>query len=172
MNVQIYAFFPVVCICSPFFEKHCPAFYFFNIWNIQYPHADVFSRQTWTTGTIPVGNAFPNCVVPVVVKTGRMGMRLAVNAPKGQEEPSPGQSETKWSDTLGKMHPDGPRPTGARGNIRNAFPYEPFQRSLLPLSGRRVCGCPIPRVPLVTLALPWARFLLPLWGVPFQLLLR
>ena len=88
MNVQIYAFFPVVCICSPFFEKHCPAFYFFNIWNIQYPHADVFSRQTWTTGTIPVGNACPNCVVPVVVKTGRMGMRLAVNAPKGQEETS------------------------------------------------------------------------------------
>lgn len=67
MNVQIYAFFPVVCICSPFFEKHCPTFYFFNIWNIQYPHADVFSRQTWTTGTIPVGNAFPNCVVPVVL---------------------------------------------------------------------------------------------------------
>ena len=60
----------------------------------------------------------------------------------GQKEPSPGQSETKWSDTLGKMHPDGPRPTGARGNIRNAFPYEPFQRSLLPLSGRRVCGWP------------------------------
>ena len=94
-----------------------------------------------------------------------MRMRLEVNAPKGQEEPSPGQSETKWSDTLGKMHPDGPRPTGARGNIRNAFPYEPFQRSLLPLSGRRVCRCPIPRVPLVTLALPWARFLLPLRGV-------
>ena len=65
--MQIYAFFPVVCICSPFFEKHCPAFYFFNIWNIQYPHADVFSRQTWTTGTITVGNACPNCVVPVVL---------------------------------------------------------------------------------------------------------
>ena len=63
----------------------------------------------------------------------------------------------------------GERPKGARGNIRNAFPYEPFQRSLLPLSGRRVCGCPIPRVPLVTLALPWAMFLLPLRGVLGQM---
>ena len=76
----------------------------------------------------------------------------------------------------------GERPKGARGNIRNAFPYEPFQRSLLPLSGRRVCRCPIPRVPLVTLALPleprvsfatlilpWVRFLLPLPGRSLQM---
>ena len=25
--------------------------------------------------------------------------------------------------TLGKMHPDGPRPARARGNVRNVFPY-------------------------------------------------
>ena len=141
--MQIYAFFPVVCICSPFFEKHCPAFYFFNIWNIQYPHADVFSRQTWTTGTIPVWECMSQLCCT--------GCRK--NRPHG--------------NAIG-----GERPKGARGNIRNAFPYEPFQRSLLPLSGRRVCRCPIPRVPLVTLALPWAMFLLPLRGVPFQLLLR
>ena len=36
---------------------------------------------------------------------------------KAQKEPSPGQSETSWSGTLGKMYPDGPRPAGARGNV-------------------------------------------------------
>ena len=38
--------------------------------------------------------------------------------------------------------------------------------------GRGPCGGVLPRVPLVTLALPWARFLLPLWGVPFPMVPR
>ena len=28
------------------------------------------------------------------------------------------------NDTLGKMYPDGPRPAGARGNVRNVNPDE------------------------------------------------
>ena len=50
--------------------------------------------------------------------------RWDVHGLKAQKEPSPGQSETSWSGTLGKMYPDGPRPAGARGNVWNVFPYE------------------------------------------------
>ena len=106
---------------------------------------------------------------------------------KAQKEPSPGQSETSWSGTLGKMYPDGPRPAGARGNVRNVNPDEtsnvPCCHFAFPFGRRRVAPLPfpsagdlrfraqgmwvarIPRVSLVSLALPWARFLLPRWGV-------
>ena len=50
--------------------------------------------------------------------------RWDVHGLKAQKEPSPGQSETSWSGTLGKMYPDGPRPAGARGNVRNVNPDE------------------------------------------------
>ena len=79
------------------------------------------------------------------------------------------------NDTLGKMYPDGPRPAGARGNVRNVNPYEtsnvpcchfafPFGRRPS-VQGAGYVGGPGPRVSLVSLALPWARFLLPRWGV-------
>ena len=98
---------------------------------------------------------------------------------KAQKEPSPGQSETSWSGTLGKMYPDGPRPTGARGNVRNVFPDGtsnvpcchfafPFGRRPS-VQGAGYVGGPIPRVPSATLILPWARFLLPLRDVRFQM---
>ena len=82
------------------------------------------------------------------------------------------------NDTLGKMYPDGPRPTGARGNVRNVFPDGtsnvpcchfafPFGRRPS-VQGAGYVGGPIPRVPLVVLALPWARFLLGLQPVLVQ----
>ena len=69
------------------------------------------------------------------------------------------------NDTLGKMYPDGPRPTGARGNVRSVNPDETSNVPCCHFQGAGYVGGPGPRVSLVTLALPWARFLLPLWGV-------
>ena len=74
------------------------------------------------------------------------------------------------NDTLGKMYPDGPRPTGARGNVRSVNPDEtsnvpcclfafPFGRRPS-VQGARYVGGPGPRVSFATLILPWARFLL------------
>ena len=120
--------------------------------------------------------------------------RWDVHGLKAQKEPSPGQSETSWSGTLCKMYPDGPRPAGARGNVRNVNPDEtsnvPCCHFAFPFGRRRVAPLPfpsagdlrfraqgmwvarIPRVPLVTFALPWARCLLPLWGVHVQMHFR
>ena len=73
------------------------------------------------------------------------------------------------NDTLSNGHPDGPRPAGARGNIRNAFPYGTANVPFCPFRAQGMWVVRVPRVPLATLALPWARFLLPLWGVLVQL---
>ena len=71
--------------------------------------------------------------------------------------------------TLGKGHPDGPRPAGASGNIRNAFPYGTANVPFCPFRAQGMWVVRVPRVPLAVLALPWARFLLPLWGVLVQM---
>ena len=76
------------------------------------------------------------------------------------------------NDTLGKMYPDGPRPTGARGNVRSVNPDETSNVPCCHFQGAGYVGGPGPRVSLVSLALPWARFLLPLWGVHVQMHFR
>ena len=52
------------------------------------------------------------------------------------------------SGTLGKMYPDGPRPTGARGNVRNVFPdgtsNVPCCHFAFPFGRRRVAPLPFP----------------------------
>ena len=68
------------------------------------------------------------------------------------------------NDTLGKGHPDGPRPAGASGNIRNVFPYGTANVPFCLFKAQGMWVVRVPRVPLAVLALPWARFLLPLWG--------
>ena len=89
--------------------------------------------------------------------------RWDVHGLKAQKEPSPGQSETSWSGTLGKMYPDGPRPAGARGNVRNVNPDEtsnvpcchfafPFGRRPSVQGAGYVCHT-IPRVPFTSLLL-------------------
>ena len=74
--------------------------------------------------------------------------RWDVHGLKAQKEPSPGQSETSWSGTLCKMYPDGPRPAGARGNVRNVNPDEtsnvPCCHFAFPFGRRRVAPLPFP----------------------------
>ena len=52
------------------------------------------------------------------------------------------------NDTLGKMYPDGPRPAGARGNVRNVFPdgtsNVPCCHFAFPFGRRRVAPLPFP----------------------------
>ena len=74
--------------------------------------------------------------------------RWDVHGLKAQKEPSPGQRETSWSGTLCKMYPDGPRPAGARGNVRNVNPDEtsnvPCCHFAFPFGRRRVAPLPFP----------------------------